>query len=98
MAPTKGPSNLPIPTLDPTLDITLLPPPYFSNRFADDESLDGVGAVAVLEAMVEQRKRSSSAPPSSEIEDHEEEDDSDAIATQKRAALDPSCDAFMKIR
>jgi hypothetical protein len=91
--------------MPPTADATLLPPPHGYGDFADDRgssrSLDEIGAVAVLGAMVEQRRRSS-APAACEIEDDlrsdEDDDDSDVVATQRRPALDPTCDAFMKIR
>jgi len=57
-------------------------------------SLDEVGAVAVLGAMVEHRKRASSIPPEPERDDR----DTDAIATQRRERIHPSDDVFQKIR
>jgi hypothetical protein len=57
-------------------------------------SLDEVGAVTVLGAMVEQRKRSASVPAAIELEGP----DADAIATQRRDRIDPSNDIFQKIR
>lgn len=95
--------------MPPTVGATLLPPPYgYSDRdeLCDDRgssrSLDEIGALAVLGAMVEQRRRSS-APAACELgdfdsNDDDDDDDSDVIATQRRPAVDPSCDAFMKIR
>jgi len=78
---------------------------------ADDRgssrSLDDVGAVAVLGAMVEQRKRASSVPALSELLDDGDSDgdgdgdgdsDGDAIATQRRPRLAPHDDVFQKIR
>ena len=70
---------------------------------ADDRgssrSLDDVGAVAVLGAMVEQRKRASSVPALSELlDDGDSDGDGDAIATQRRPRLAPHDDVFQKIR
>ncbi|HVH45885.1 MAG TPA: hypothetical protein VM925_26205 [Labilithrix sp.] len=61
---------------------------------ASDLSLDEIGAVAVLGAMVEQRKRSASVPAECEVEAL----DADAVATQRRPRLDPSDDLFQKVR
>jgi hypothetical protein len=93
--------------MPPTADATLLPPPHdygFADDLADDRgssrSLDEIGAVTVLGAMVEQRRRS--RPAACEVSDDltvdDDEDDSDVVATQRRPAVDPTCDAFMKIR
>ncbi|MBX3209216.1 MAG: hypothetical protein KF764_29560 [Labilithrix sp.] len=69
----------------------------YSDGSSDDRgssrSLDEIGAVAVLGAMVEQRRRSSSIPSPSELDV-----DADAIATQRRQRLDPNDDVFQKIR
>ena len=82
--------------MPPTVDAHLSSPhDDFAASLADDRgssrSLDEVGAVAVLGAMVEQRKRAS-APAASEL------DDGDAVATQRRQRLDPNDDVFQKIR
>ncbi len=83
--------------MPPTVDATL--PSSDLDRSAavaedrgSSRSLDEVGAVAVLGAMVEQRKRASSIPAPSEV------DDADAIATQRRPRIDPNEDVFQKIR
>lgn len=65
----------------------------FSDDRGSSRSLDEIGAVAVLGAMVEQRRRSSSLPSPSEVDA-----DADAVATQRRERLDPSDDVFQKIR
>jgi len=82
------------PTADATLPST--DDDYDAASYPDDRgssrSLDDVGAVAVLGAMVEQRKRSSSIPAPSEL------DDADAVATQRRPRIDPNDDVFQKIR
>jgi hypothetical protein len=78
------------------LEATLLPPTahdYLERDLSSSRSLEEIGAVSVLGAMVEQRRRYSSM-----LEELPREDDEDAIATQKREAIDPSCDAFIKIR
>jgi hypothetical protein len=85
--------------MPPTVDTTLPSREDDSSaRYADDRgssrSLDEVGAVAVLGAMVEQRKRASSVPALSELDDG----DGDAIATQRRPRIDPQDDVFQKIR
>lgn len=63
---------------------------------ADDRNLDAVGAVAVLGAMVEQRRRASSfpLPGPRELDDASEA----PIAAQRRPRIDPSEDMFQKIR
>jgi len=86
----------------PNFEATMLPPAAFDD-LGSSRSLDELGAVTVLGAMVEQRRRSApDLPRHCELDpEHlcsDDEDDSDAIATQKREAIDPSCDAFMKIR
>jgi molybdopterin synthase catalytic subunit len=58
---------------------------------SSSRSLDDIGAVTVLEAMVEQRRRGSSVPAL-------ETDDADAIATQRRERIAPNDDVFQKIR
>ena len=82
--------------MPPTVDAHLAPDPDYAASFADDRgssrSLDEVGAVAVLGAMVEQRKRASAPAFTSEL------DDADAVATQRRQRLDPNDDVFQKIR
>lgn len=83
--------------MPPTVDATLpSPDDDFSAGYADDRgssrSLDEVGAVAVLGAMVEQRKRASSVPAASEV------DDGDSVATQRRQRIAPNDDVFQKIR
>lgn len=80
----------------------MLPPADVSSNelegaLSDDSSsrcLDDVGAVTVLEAMVEQRRRWSTIPPAHSGDDA----DSDAIATQKRERIAPNDDVFQKIR
>ncbi|MBX3212711.1 MAG: hypothetical protein KF850_11805 [Labilithrix sp.] len=61
------------------------------NDRGSSRSLDEIGAVAVLGAMVEHRRRSSSVPPA-------REPDTDAVATQRRERIHPSDDVFQKIR
>ena len=82
--------------MPPTEDAVLPSPDSDSSAVYDDRgssrSLDEVGAVAVLGAMVEQRKRASSIPAPSEV------DETDAVATQRRPRIDPSDDVFQKIR
>ncbi|MBX3202598.1 MAG: hypothetical protein KF894_31010 [Labilithrix sp.] len=77
---------------------TLATSPYAApdaNGSPDDRgssrSLDEIGAVAVLGAMVEHRRRSSSIRATSEL-------DADAVATQRRERIHPSDDVFQKIR
>lgn len=86
--------------MPPTVDTTLPSRADESSALADDRgssrSLDEVGAVAVLGAMVEQRKRASSVPALSELDS--DDDDGDAVATQRRPRLDPQHDLFQKIR
>jgi hypothetical protein len=74
--------------MPPTVDATSPHEVTESSR-----SLDHVGAVAVLGAMVEQRRRCSSIPPP-----NDPSDDSDAIATQRRERIAPHDDVFQKIR
>jgi hypothetical protein len=60
-------------------------------------SLDKVGALTVLEAMVEQRRRSSGNLAAVHPAGYSR-DDADAVATQRRERLDPDHDVFQKIR
>lgn len=63
----------------------------------EDRSLNEVGPLAVLEAMVEQRKRFASVPATCELDGSLNSDD-DEIATQRRDRLEPGDDVFQKIR
>lgn len=58
-------------------------------------SLDEVGPLAVLGAMVEQRRRSASLTAARELDDVQGDD---AVATQRRERLKPGDDVFQKIR
>ncbi len=83
----------------PTADATLLPP--VPQDPGSGRSLDAVGPLAVLGAMVEQKKRASRPAPE-EIHGVVEapllgEDDGDADATQPRRVPQHS-DAFLKAR
>jgi len=79
-----------------TADATLPSADDCADVYAEDRgstrSLDEVGAVTVLGAMVEQRRRASSIPAPSEVED------ADSVATQRRERIDPNDDVFQKIR
>lgn len=84
----------------PTADATLLPPvPDLPEDPGSGRSLDAVGPLAVLGAMVEQKKRASRPAPE-EIHGLVEEplsDDGDVDATQPRRVPQHS-DAFLKAR
>jgi hypothetical protein len=69
---------------------------YIHEDRGSSRSLDEVGPLAVLEAMVEQRKRSASIPATCELDDSLSGED--AIATQRRERLEPGDDVFQKIR
>jgi hypothetical protein len=80
-----------------TADAKLLPPP-FPPAPDSDQNLASVGPLAVLGAMVEQRRASRPAPE--EVHgaiDAEDEDDGDADETQPRRVPQYS-DAFLKVR
>ena len=68
---------------------TLVPPRDSSSA----RSLEEVGPLAVLEAMVEQRRRSSGS-----LEAVRLTEDADAVATQRRERLDLDHDVFQKVR
>jgi hypothetical protein len=79
-----------------TADAKLLPPPPFPAAPDSDQNLDSVGPLAVLGAMVEQRRASRPAPE--EIQGViEEEDDRSADETRPRRVPMYS-DAFLKVR
>jgi hypothetical protein len=79
-----------------TADAKLLPPPPFPAAPDSDQNLDSVGPLAVLGAMVEQRRASRPAPE--EIQGViEEEDDGSADETRPRRVPMYS-DAFLKVR
>lgn len=80
-----------------TADAKLLPPP-FPPAPDSDQNLESVGPLAVLGAMVEQRR--ASRPPREEVEEIHgviAEDDASADETQPRKAPQYS-DAFLKVR
>lgn len=78
-----------------TADAKLLPPP-FPAAPDSDKNLESVGALAVLGAMVEQKKRAS-RPPAEEIQGVIEEDDGNADEAQPRRVPQYS-DLFLKVR
>jgi hypothetical protein len=79
-------------TLAATISTPIPPSPSSSAR-----SLEEVGALTVLEAMVEQRRRSSGNLPAV-LPAGATRNDADAVATQRRERLDPDHDVFQKIR
>lgn len=82
----------------PTADATLLPPlPELPEDPGSGRSLDAVGPLAVLGAMVEQKKRASRPAPEEIHGVVEDPDDGDADATQPRRVPQHS-DAFLKAR
>jgi hypothetical protein len=81
-----------------TADAKLLPPPPFPAAPDSDQNLDSVGPLAVLGAMVEQRRASRPAPEELQgVIEEEEEDDGSADETQPRKVPMYS-DAFIKVR
>ena len=81
-----------------TADAKLLPPP-FPPAPDSDQNLESVGPLAVLGAMVEQRR--ASRPAREEVEEIQgvigDEDDGSADETQPRKVPQYS-DAFLKVR
>lgn len=80
-----------------TADAKLLPPP-FPPAPDSDQNLESVGPLAVLGAMVQQRR--ASRPAAEEIQgviEQTEEDDGSADETQPRKVPQYS-DAFLKVR
>jgi hypothetical protein len=72
-------------------DATLLPPPLDDR--ASSKTLEDVGALAVLHAMVDQRKARTSEPAKSEIEHTLEYDE-----TPRSHRVPADSDAFLKAR
>lgn len=79
----------------PTADAKLLPPPIPDDP-GSEKSLESVGALTVLGAMVEQKKRASRPAPE-EIHGVLEDDDGSADETHPRKVPQYS-DAFLKVR